>query len=567
MDKAAVARFLRSYATADKGDVRRSVALSLVGAMLSIAQAFLIASVAASIVAGHGTEGAMLPALAAFLAAALGRAVLGQAAEVSAVTGAARVQHALRADVILSLQRLGPVRLADQAVGEIVAAVNDGLRAIEPFYSRFLPASWLAALVPSCVLVAVAPLDWISAVIFLLTAPLIPLFMVLIGDGAERLNQRQWQTLARLSGRLLDAIEGLATLRLFNAATREIGTVAALSEQFRRETMAILRVAFLSSLALEFFATISIALVAVLIGFRLLWGQLPLFNGLFVLLLAPQFYLPMRTLGTAYHARMEAIGAAATMMDLTGKAQAMPAVATAGLPNNTEPAAMSIVQLRSVHVAFADGRVALRGLDLELRRGERLALVGPSGGGKSTVLMLLMGFVPPTEGQVLVDGTPLSKLDLAKWRQQIAYVPQRPHMFEGSIRENIAMSFAGTAIDEGAVRAAAENVGLGAAIEGLPKGYDTPLGERGHGLSGGEAHRLALARAFYRKAPIVLVDEPTAFVDPVTEALLVEAIERLTQNRTSIVVAHRPRLLRLATRIAVVCDGRLQPHPNAAAAP
>ncbi|MFV0298664.1 MAG: thiol reductant ABC exporter subunit CydD [Hyphomicrobiaceae bacterium] len=565
VDKRTIAQFLNALRPSAARPLRLSVTAAIANGLLVILQAYILAGLIVRLVIDHQPLDAAGPSIAAFVAIVLARTLLSWCAEALAIGAAANVQNRLRADLVAHLRRLGPVGLGGQPTGETVSAISDGLRAIEPYFARYLPASWLAALLPLAVLAAVAPFDWLSALVFIVTAPLIPLFMMLIGSGAETLNQRQWRTLTRLSGRLLDTIQGLTTLKLFNATGREFELVETIAERYRIETMSILRVAFLSSLALEFFATVSIAIVAVLVGFRLLWGEIPLFNGLFVLLLAPEFYLPMRTLGSAYHARMEAIGAAERMVALL-------AMAPPGAPPQTSPLSTAAplpdvprsIRLHAVSVAFDDGRVAVRDLDLEIARGERIALVGPSGGGKSTIVALLMGFLWPTKGHVLLDGTSMDTIDLAAWRRHITFVPQHPHLFEGSIRENIAMSFDGAAIDEAAIAAAAHEACLGEVIAALPDGYDTIVGERGYGLSGGEVQRLALARAFYRKAPIVIVDEPTAHLDAETEGIVAEAVQRLAEGRTLILVAHRRALLPSMDRVIVVAGGRVVRSGSAA---
>lgn len=554
-DKTAAARLLRSLQPSARREFGIAVAISFVAALLTIAQAFLVASIIVDIVVNRAGLQDQVSRVVVLVAIFIGRGVAIWSAERFALAAARQAQTRLRTDLLAQLRNLGPVGLSGRPTGQTVSAISDGLRAIEPFYARFVPASMLALIVPLSVLIAVAPFDWISALTFVVTAPMIPLFMVLIGAGAERQNQRQWRTLTRLSGRLLDAIQGLTTLKLFNATQREIETVASLSERYRHETMSILRVAFLSSLALEFFATISIAIVAVVVGFRLLWGDLPLFNGVFVLLLAPEFYLPLRTLGAAYHARMEAIGAAeelAKLMALQPPANLASGIARIG---DRGP---GVIRLERIAVAFADGRMALDGVDLELKRGERLAVTGPSGGGKSTLLALLMGFLSPSGGRILVDGQPMETLDLDAWRRHIAYLPQRPHLFEGSVSANIAMSFvAGSPIDMARVEAAAVQARFDEIAAALPQGYETLVGERGYGLSGGETQRLALSRAFHRKAPLFLIDEPTAHLDPDTEDAVAGAIEDGVRGSTAVIVTHRRRSLRWVDRIVVIEAGRI----------
>lgn len=562
--KAAAAALLSAHKPAGAGALRLAVAVSLTGGVMAIAQAWLVAWIITDVAFAGGTLEAQWPKLLALVPLFALRALSTWATEQCAIAAAASVQRTLRGEILRQIQRIGPVGLAEHATGNLVAAVSQGLQAIEPYYARYLPAASLAALLPLAVFVAVLPYDWVSALVFVVTAPMIPLFMILIGSGAERMNQRQWRQLTRMSGHLLDAIQGLATLKVFNASRREADTVRRMAETYRQDTMAILRLAFLSSLVLEFFATISIAMVAVFIGFRLLWGEMTFFNGLFVLLIAPEFYLPLRTLGGAYHARMEAIGAAteiARLMEIeplrTEPVRSEPSEAVSRPPAAEVGTSASSIRLEDVAVVFPDGRRSLDGLTLDVRAGECVALVGTSGGGKSTVVNLLAGFLSPTRGRITVDGTDLVSLDIDAWRWSMSYVPQRPHIFDATLRENIAMRFDGSPIDDAAIVAAATAANIAAVIDALPHGYNTPAGERGYGLSGGEAQRLALARAFYRDAPLVLIDEGTAHLDRHTEELVTEAIARLTEGRTAVMIAHRLATVRNADRIAVVEDGRV----------
>lgn len=430
--------------------------------------------------------------------------------------------------------------------------------ALDPYVSRFMAHLGVLAALPPLILAVVLPRDWISGLVLLATAPVIPLFMVLLGQGAERANRRQWQRLARLSARLLDGLQRLATLKALNAGAREASRLAAAAEDYRRSTMGVLRVAFLSALALEFFATVGIAVVAVLIGFRLLDGALGFEAAFFVLLLAPEFYAPLRQLGVDYHARMEALAAAERILALLEDAP--------GPAGATRPDFGCGITLACEGVGFAwePGRPAVAQASLRLAPGTVTALVGPSGAGKSTLLSLLLGFIQPQQGRVTVAGHDLRDIDPDWWLRHVALVPQRPHMFAGSVLDNIRLGDPAIGLDR--VRAAARQAAADGFIATLPLGYDTPLGEHGQTLSGGQVQRIALARAFLKdEAAVVLMDEGTAGLDRETEAVVAAAIRRLAAGRTVLVVAHRLATVRLADHVVFMEDGRIvEQGPRAA---
>ncbi len=532
-----------------------AVLLSSLGGGLLILQSWILADLAAGIVFGHGEPADLWPAVGFLLGLYGLRAALSVTADRSAFAVAGRVKDRVRADLLHHLHALGPVGLGRQRSGALATLLVEGVESLDGYVARFLPAMALTAVLPVAILAVTLPMDWVTALIMAGTAPLIPLAMILIGRGAERMNQRQWATLTRMSARFLDAVQGLTTLKLFNATRREAETVSSLSESYRLETMRILRVAFLSSLALEFLATVSIAMIAVFIGFRLLWGDMEYQRGLFLLLLAPEFYLPLRTLGAQYHGRMEAIGAVDGMLPLLRAAP--PAVFSprgggtgAGRPLATPPRLV----FDAVTARYGDDPPALDGLSLEIAAGETIALVGPSGAGKSTVANLLLRFLAPSDGRILVDGHPLEDWDLELWRRRIAWVPQRPHLFRGTVAEAIALGSPGSSRDQ--VRAAAEKAGVLPFVEALPRGFETPVGERGTLLSGGEARRIAIARAVLRDPALVLLDEPTASLDGETEAEIAAALARLGEGRTVLSIAHRLRTIEAADRIVVLDRGR-----------
>jgi ATP-binding cassette subfamily C protein CydD len=544
---------------ARKKDIRpqlnRAVGLGLFAGWLIIVQAWLLARVVSAVIIRHQHLAEVWGYLAAMLPIFALRFALMRASENVAFEAAAQVRRDLRGRLYEHLQALGPLWLTRQSSGDIANTIVTGIDALEAYYARYLPNMSLTALVPLSILVFVLPQDWVSGLVLLLTAPLIPIFMILIGKGTETLNQQQWQLLSRMSARFLDSLQGLTTLKLFGVSRHEAEVVAALTEEYRIGTMKVLRVAFLSSVALEFMSTISIAMVAVFIGFRLFYGEMQFFNGFFVLLLAPEFYLPLRNMGTFYHARMEAIGAAQNLLKLLDTPIPPHAQATGGT-QKLDAGQEVRIRFDAVTVRHAaDLPPALDAVSFAALPRGLTALVGASGAGKSTALHALMALVQPEAGRILVNETPLTALDATDWLRHVAWVPQRPHVFEGTVRDNIALGQSDPPQDE--VERAARAAQAHDFIAALPQGYDTPLGERGLGLSGGQVQRLALARALLKPAKLVLLDEATAQLDAQTQAQVGEAILALAKERCVILAAHRLSTVLQADHVVVLEAGRV----------
>jgi len=553
--------------------LRLAVALGLANGILLIVQAWLLARIIDAVVFKDAGLADVAPWLWPLLALFAGRAVLAWGSEQSAFRAAARVKTTLRDRVYRHIQAAGPAWLAGQRSGALAEDLTRGIENLEAYYARYLPAMSLTALIPLAILLVVLPLDWLSGLVMLFTAPLIPLFMILIGRSVESLNQRQWKTLARMGAHFLDVIQGITTLKLFNASRREAEVIARISDDYRQSTMQVLRVAFLSSAVLEFFSTIGIAIIAVFIGFRLYHMDLPVpdllappeigfFTGFFVLLLAPEFYLPLRNLGTHYHGRMDAIAAAERLIAILHTPLPPVPAHPKPLPHDGPPG----IVFDDVHFSYEPGRPALAGLSLTIRPGERVALVGPSGAGKTTIASLLLGFIRPDRGRILIDGVDLNTLDPDAWRQRLAWLPQSPRLFQGTLLDNICLGqakkgsepfFEKRALTPFLVREAARRAHAAEFIDRLPLGYDTPVGERGAGLSGGQIQRIALARAFLRDARLVILDEATANLDPASEALVQQAVDELARGRGMLVIAHRLATVRHADRILVLDGGRV----------
>ena len=539
---------LLQYARATRPFLVVLVVLGVITALLIIAQASLLAYViAAALGAGTGVSGLTLP-LAALLGVVLGRAVVAWGRELMAHRASARAKAQLRAALLGHLGGLGPKHLREQRAGELAVLTTRGIDALDGYFSLYLPQLFLAVIVPAAVLVVVGVQDWISALIIAATLPLIPIFMALVGAATRDRMTLQFRTLQQLSGHFLDVVGGLSTLKVFGRAKAQIQTIGKVTDDYRRATISTLRVTFMSSLILELVATLSVALVAVEIGLRLMGGHLGLRTALLVLVLAPEAYLPLRLLGANYHASEEGMSAARQVFDVLETP-----LPTHGHRTETPNPALTGLAVEDLRVHYPGrGEPAIDGISLVLEPQEILAVTGRSGCGKSTLLAVLLGFVTPQAGSVRVGGCELADLDPDAWRRRVSWMPQRPHLFAASIAENIALGRPDATVAE--IWDALEAAGLRDAVARQPRGLDTVLGDRGVGLSVGERQRVALARAFLRDAPLLLLDEPTANLDGATEDEVLVALRRLMRGRSVILVAHRPALVELADRV-IELDG------------
>ena len=533
------------------------VSLAVVAALLVLAQAVLLARVAARSFDGSSLGDLGVP-LALLVGVAAARALAVWGFEVAGRRAAGNVISQLRLDVVETRLRRQPTALDGAQSAEIATAAVSGVDALETTFARYVPQAVLAAIVPIAVLALVASIDLLAAGVMLLTLPLVPVFMWLVGRYTERRARERWQALALLANHFLDVVRGLPTLRAFNRSRAQAGRIAEVSEEYRRATMGTLRIAFLSGSILELAATLGIALVAVVVGVRLAEGGIGFEPALTVLVLAPELYLPLRNLAAQFHASADGAAVAERLLEL---AEAPPVVR-----GNVPVPDPSLVPVRFERVSFAyPGREVpvLDDLSLDLAPGEAVALVGPSGGGKSTLVSLLLRFAEPSSGRILVGDDDLAQLDAAEWRRHVALVPQRPMLFRGTIAENIRLGDPGA--DDDRVRSAAELAGAHGFVSRLPHTYDTVVGDGGRQLSTGQRRRLALARAVLRDAPLVLLDEPTADLDPANVSLVVDAIGRIRAGRTLLLVTHSPELAACADRGVRLESGRVLEVAEAAA--
>jgi len=534
-------------------DTRLSLTLTILSGffagLLTIWQSWLLSSTVNDVFLMGQSLGEVTGLLRLILVAIAGRALLTWLNEVAANAVAVRIKTDLRERLFAHILKLGPAYSRGQRTGELTAAAVEGIEALDAYFSQYLPQLVITTLIPISILIFVFPIDLLTGIVFLVTAPLIPFFMIMIGKGAEAVTKRQYETLRLLSAHFLDSLQGLTTLKLFGQSKAQTRTIAKVSDQFRDTTLGVLRITFLSALALELLATLSTAIVAVEIGFRLLYGKMEFQPALFLLVLAPEFYMPLRALGARFHAGMSGTTAARRIYEILDT------------PIPSEQANVSSEPLPEVNtISFEDvtftypGETtpALENINLTLTKGQHIALVGKTGAGKTTLTNLLLGFLHPTQGQITVNQLPITNHPL---RDHIAWVPQKPYLFHDTLAANIRLGRPEASDAE--VSAAARAAHLEEFIESLPQRYETVIGEGGARLSSGQAQRLALARAFLRDAPILILDEPTSSLDPETESLLEESTQRLMQGRTVLTIAHRLNTIFQADQIVVIEAGRI----------
>lgn len=556
-------RWLKTQSTLAQRWLRLSMLLGLASGILIVAQAWLLASLLHALIIEHQPRGELVSSFIWLAATFALRAFLSWLRERVGFICGQVIRQRMREQVLDKLQQLGPAWIQGKPAGSWASIIVEQIEDMQDYYSRYLPQMYLAVFIPVLILITVFPINWAAGFILLATAPLIPLFMALVGMGAADANRRNFVALARLSGNFLDRLRGLDTLRLFNRGQAETDHIAKSSEDFRQRTMEVLRLAFLSSAVLEFFASISIAVVAVYFGFSYL-GELDfgsygmgvtLFAGFLVLILAPEFFQPLRDLGTFYHAKAQAVGAAEALETFLAAEGEQVGNGSQTL-NSEEPLTIRAQQLE---ILSPNGVVLAGPLDFTLPANQRIALVGLSGAGKSSLLNLLLGFLP-YRGSLLINGIELRELDAVNWRLQLGWVGQNPHLPAQTLRDNILLGY--PQASEAQLQQAVEQAYVSEFLPYLPKGLATDLGDGAARLSVGQAQRVAVARALLSPRRLLLLDEPAASLDAHSERLVMQALNAASHQQTTLLVTHQLEDTEDYDQIWVMDSGKIVQQGN-----
>ena len=533
-----------------------TVLFTIAGGLCIILQAKILSTILNRAFLGQAGVSELKSLFFILLGVILLRAAVTFLSDLAAHRTAAGVKSEIRDQLLDRLSEKPSVLSSSENSGELSTVILQGVDTLESYFSQYLPQLIIAVIIPISILVFILPLDWLSGVVLLVTAPLIPIFMILIGKNAEETTQKQWVMMRRMSVHFLDTLQGLKVLRSLNRFESKLDQLRNTAEQYRSATMKVLQVTFLSSLVLELVGTLSTAVIAVQIGLRLLFGRLDFEAAFFILVLAPEFYFPLRQLGLRFHAGMSAVTAAQRIYEFLHNRHR-----SDNLPENSSTLLKTItnfedLNFETVSFNYPDRQKdAVTHLSFQVRQGEQVALIGPSGSGKSTVIALLLGFIEPVEGSIFINGIPLTYEHHEHWRAQVSWLPQTPHLFNGTLNDNITLVKPDAKGSE--IKEAISLAGLTRLIQQLPQGINTKVGTNGTRLSGGEAQRVALARAFLKDSEVLIMDEPTANLDLELEQDLVNAIDTLRKNKTVIMIAHRLSSIQKCDRILFLENGRL----------
>ena len=531
-----------------------SLISGVIASGLLIAQAFYLSKIIDSaFIQKIGLE-KLLPLLSFFAFFSLLRMAFNWASHSEANRGTIAIREKIFSRLIERVGALGPIYTRSVQSGRLSTTLLKGVEALDAYYSQYIPQIFFALFTPLLIVCTIFPADPISGWILLASAPLIPFFMIVIGKSASAMTEKQWKTMSRMSGYFLDVLQGLPTLKLFAQSRSQRASIEKTGETFRHATMRVLKIAFLSSLTLELVGTIGIAIVAVGIGLRMMDGKLTFQHALFVLVLTPDFYLPLRQLGTKFHAGMEGVSASKEIFAILDQNSG------AGENKNglikQDSAGTYPILCSNLSFTYPDASLpAIDGINFIIPESKTTAIIGPSGSGKSTMINLLLRFLEPGAGSITINNSPIHAIPLEQWHRQISWVPQHPYLFNASLKENILL--ARPDASEVEMNDALRKTGLASFVKSLPDGLDTMIGEQGSRLSGGEAQRVALARAFLKNAPLLILDEPTSHTDPELEAALRNSMEELMKGRTTVIIAHRLETIRSADQIVVFSQGKI----------
>lgn len=532
------------------------VVFGLLAAVSTILLALSLSKIINGVFLSNQTLHDVLTLIIIFIFLAIIKSLLSWSQQFFSASLVSFIKKSFRKKLLLKIEEIGQLTLKSERTGELVNTLLNGVDKLEEYFSKFLPQVFLSIFIPIIILIFVFPLDWLTAIVFIVTAPIIPIFMFLIGSIAEKMNKKQWQTLSRMSAYFLDVLQGLPTLKLFNRTNEVLIKINEISNLFRIKTLNVLKIAFLSALVLEVTATISVAVVAVEIGLRLLSGNFVFSDALFILIIAPEFYLPLRILGTTYHAGMEGVAAFERINELL-RYKSNKSNITTNVKNNFTLTQNNSITINNISYTYADRETkALDYISLTIEANKINALVGTSGSGKTTLMNILLKFLNPTEGNIFIGDTDLRFVKEENWRNNLAWLPQNPHLFSKSILDNLQIANQQASFEK--VVNAAKNARIHEFILSLPNGYNTLIGENGAKLSGGEIQRIALARAYLRNSPLLFVDEPTANLDPIVEDEIVRDMYKLFSGKTVLIIAHRLNTIVNADKIIVMKDGKIE---------
>lgn len=552
--------WLKQHAKKYQSNLRASILTGFILTLFMIAQAALLATILQKIIIEQVNFSEVLIYFLLLIVILLARAILIYFREKINFALGRKVRNQIRQDLINQFEALGPAYLNQSTTGALSTLVIEQVDNLQDFFARYLPQMRLASMAPIIICIAILPFNWAAAAILFCTAPLIPIFMILVGMGAADINRRHFKALAYLSGHFLDRLKGLSTIRLFNQGEKQANEIKKASEDFRVKTMQVLKMAFLSSAVLEFFASISIAVVAVYFGFSYLGefdfgsysGSVTLFAGFFALILAPEFFQPLRDLGTYYHAKAEAIAAADNietfLTQKSAKQQFDNAKATIDFNDS-----LQTIEADNLIVLSSENKPIVGPLSFTLKAPFKLALIGTSGEGKTSLMQVLLGFLP-YQGSLKINGIEFNQLTLSSWQKQISWIGQNPYLINGSIRENILLGNPNATDQQ--LASVISQAQLAEVIAKLPNGLDTQVGEDAVRLSVGQAQRIALARAMLKPCQLLILDEPTASLDKQT----VQNLEHHNIATNSITITHQNEDLHSFDSIWQLSKGLLHCH-------